>query len=243
MSRNVSSQGSAYYQLSYRIIESGEPTRLSIVELEEAIRAANERVRDVVWTGWSMFNQFSRREIAPRIIIETISGQEVEAYETNLRENPEASRDEVWRITADGRATLFRPYREDTMRDPVLARRGLTPGTWFAPRTLVREVYELATHAKEMSKAFPSAARVEFRCTWLGLKGRIIADFEPGTNWHERRCHADQRTSAAIVSVDELTADTAAVVAKLVKPVLNLFDGLDLSREWIARQVPKFRML
>lgn len=243
MSRDASSKETAYYQLSYRMVDSGGQARLSITELAEAIRVANERVRDVVWTGWSMFNQFTRPEIAPRIIIDTISGEEVEAYETNLRENSQTSRDEVWRITADGRATLFRAYREDAMIDPMFAKRGLTPGTWFSPRTLVREVYELATHAKELSKAFPSAVKVEFRCTWLGLSGRIIADFEPGTNWRERRCHADQRTSAAIVSADELTADTAAVVAKLVKPVLNLFDGLDLSREWIVREVPKFRML
>lgn len=238
-------KGPAFYQLSYRIIQSGTTTRLSVHALEEAIREAGERVRDVVWTGWSMFHQFTRPEIAPRIVLDTTTGEEIEAFETDLREHAkiETTRGEIWRITADGRATLIRPYREDTVDDARFAGRGLTPGTWFSPRTLIREVYELATHAKELAKAFPNGESVEFRCTWLGLKGRRIADFEPGIYWREHVCHAEQRTSSVTVSLDQLAADTAAVVAQIAAPVLVLFDGLELSRDWIAQQVPKFRML
>ena len=234
----------AIYQLSYRIIDGSNP-RLSVKELAEAIRVAGERVREVVWTGWSMFHQFTREEIKPKIVIDTVTGEEVEAIETDLRAHNRlaSTRDEIWRITADGRATLIRPYREDTAENPLLAQRGLTPGTWLSPRTLIRELYELATHAKELAKSFPNAEAVEFCCTWHGLKGRKIADFDPGADWHERRCHAEQRSSTLTVSLEELTADTAAVVAKLSAPVLNLFDGLDLSREWILREVPKFRTI
>lgn len=234
----------AIYQLSYRIVDASKP-RLSVKELEEAIRVAGERVREVVWTGWSMFHQFTREEIKPRIVIDTATGDEIEAIETDLREHSRlaSTRDEIWRITADGRATLIRPYREDTAEHPSWAQRGLTPGTWLSPRTLIRELYELATHAKELSKSFPNAEAVEFCCTWQGLKGRKIADFTPGAEWRERRCHAEQRTSTLTVSLEELTADTAAVVAKLSARVLNLFDGLDLSRDWILREVPNFRTI
>jgi hypothetical protein len=232
------SSAPAIYQLSYRIIDRSDP-RLSVKELEEAIRLAGERVRKVVWTGWSMFHQFTREEIKPKIVIDTATGDEVEAIETDLRENN--ARDEIWRVTADGRATLIRPFREDTADHPSLAQRGLTPGTWLSPRTLIRELYELATHAKELAKAYPNAEAVEFCCTWQGLKGRKIGDFRSGIDWRERRCHVEQRTSALTVSLEELTADTAAVVARLSARVLHLFDGLDLSREWILREVPKFR--
>lgn len=233
----------SFYQLSYRIIESGEPTGHTIKSLEESIRVAGESVRTVVWTGWSMFHQFTRAGIAPKIVIDTATGEEVMAIETDLREKTTMERTvpEVWRITADGRATLIRPYREDTATPRHVVEQGLTAGGWLSPRVLIREVYELATHAKELAKAFSNADCIEFRCTWLGLKGRKIADFIAGVDWDQRTCHVNERTSAVTVSLDELTADTAAVVARLTSPVLNLFDGLDLSREWIIRQVPRFR--
>ena len=34
------------------------------------------------------------------------------------------------------------------------------------------------THAKEFAKAYPAVLRVEFCCTWQGLKGRKIGEFE-----------------------------------------------------------------
>ena len=234
----------AIYQLSYRIVD-GSGTKLSIPELREAIRAAGERVHSVVHTGWSMFYQFTRPEIASHAVVDTGTGDEVEAIETDLREKGQTQgrHADMWRITADGRATLIRPYREDEAEDPRFTERGLMPGNWLSPRTLIRELYELATHAKELAKAYPDVHRIEFCCTWQGLKGRKIDEFQPGSNWHERRCHAEQRTATLSVPLDELAADTAGVVAKLAAPVLHLFDGLDLSREWIQREVPRFRML
>jgi hypothetical protein len=233
----------AIYQLSYRIASAGD-VALPLPELQEAIRKAGERVRDVVSTGWSMFYQFTRPEIAPQVHVDTGTGEEVEAIETDLREHGSTpgSRGQVWRITADGRATLIRQYREDTAGNPRLAERGLTPGTWLSPYTLIREVYELATHAKELAKFFPGAQRIEFCCTWQGLKGRALSEFGQDVDWHGS-CHAEQRSSSLSVSLDELSADTASVVSRLAAPVLHLFGGLDLSREWIQRQVRSFRMI
>jgi hypothetical protein len=233
------------YLLSYRIIETGGKTTHTIKSLAEAIRIAGEGVRNVVWTGWSMFHQFSRPAIAPRVVLDVTNGEEVEALETNLlgETQLEATIPDVWRITTDGRASVWRPYREDRARVPHLAAQGLTPGRFLAPRVLIRELYELVTHAKELSKAFPHASSVEFRCTWSGLKNRKIADFEPGVHWHDYTCHVDERTSTTTAPVDIVTADSASVVAALAAPVLNLFDGFELSRDWIVKEVPKFRML
>jgi hypothetical protein len=234
-----------FYQFSYRIVEGGDQTRHSIKSLQEAVRVAGEHVKDVVWTGWSMFHQFTRPAIAPRVVIDTATGEEIEAIETNLVGETllEATVPEIWRITADGRATLVRPYREDRTIVPHLTSRGLTPGKYLSPRTLIRELYELATHAKEFAKAFPHAERIEFRCSWFGLRGRKIADFNPGVDWDDRTCHVNERTVAITASVDELTADTALVVERLAAPILILFDGLELPRKWIVREVPNFRSL
>jgi hypothetical protein len=234
-----------YYLLTYRLVEVGGSTKLSINELREALRIAGEAVREVVWTGWSMFHQFTRAAIAPKVVVDTSSGHEVEALETNLLGETllEATIPDVWRVTVDGRASIWRPYREDRMRVPHLAERGLVPGTYLSPRILVRELYELATHAKEFSKAFPFAKSAEFLCSWVGLKDRKIADMDPGVDWNTYVSHVGNRTSNTSVPLDSLTADTAGVVATLSAPVLNLFDGFELSRDWIGDQVPKFRII
>jgi hypothetical protein len=234
-----------YYQLSYRIVENGDKTQHTIPSLREAVRTAGTSVKNVVWTGWSMFHQFTRPEIAPYVVIDTATDEEVEGIETSLigETKMEATMPDVWRITADGRATIFRAYREDREVIPHLAKRGLTPGKFLSPRTLIRDLYELVTHAKELAKSFPNAQRVEFRCTWIGLVGRKIADFESGIDWNDYICRTDARSSSATASIDDLAADTASVVQKLAAPVLSLFDGFEVSREWIIRETPKFRML
>lgn len=234
-----------YYQLSYRIVETGGETRHTVKTLGEAIRITGEAVRNVVWTGWSMFHQFTRASIAPRVVIDAASGKEVEAIETNLLGETilESTVPDLWRITVDGRSSIVRPYREDRMVIPHLSARGLIPGKYISPRILIRELYEFATHAKELAKAFPHASKIEFHCSWFGLEGRRIADMEPDVEWGDYVCHVNNRSSSATVTLDELAADTVSVVATLAAPVLNLFDGFEISRDWIARQVPKFRML
>lgn len=234
-----------HFQLSYRIIEIGAKTRHTATTLREAIRTAGESVRNVVWTGWSMFYQFNRAEIAPRIVMETLAGDEIEAIETSLlgETNLEATLPDYWRITVDGRASIIRAFREDRSIIPHLEKVGLVPGTWLSPRTLIRDLYEFVTHAKELAKAFQHSECLEFRCSWYGLKGRKISEFESSTIWHERKCNVAERTSALTASVDQLAADPSVVVAELAAPVLRLFDGLELTRDWIVKEIPKFRML
>jgi len=234
-----------HYQFSYRIVEHGGKTKHTADSFREALRIASEAVRSIVWTGWSMFHVFTRREIAPRILIDHGSDEEIECFEANLLEKTtlDTTVPDFWLITFDGRATIIRPYREDRVVVPHLERHGLVPGNWLSPRTLVREVYEVATHAKELAKAFEFADTVEFRCSWYGLKERQLAEFEPGVDWREGICHEATRTTAVTTSTDQLTVDTAAIVMDLAGPVLRLFDGLETTPEWINQLRPRFRML
>ena len=114
---------------------------------------------------------------------------------------------------------------------------------WLSPRTLIREVYELVTHAKELAKAFPNVESVQFKCTWYGLKDRRFADFEPGVSWHDRTCHADGRSTGGQFSVEQLTGDTTSVVVMLAAPVLVLFGGWETTDDWVDGLRPGFRAL
>ena len=233
-----------FYQFSYRIVENPARTRHSLASLAEAIRLAGESVKNVVWTGWSMFHQFTTKEIAPRVVLDEADGEEIEAFETNLLDGArfDTTVPDFWRITIDGRATLLRPYREDRNEPLHLKRRGLQPGMWLSPHTLMREVYEFVSHAKELAKAFPNADRVEFRCSWHGLKGRQIADFRPGVDWDEHTCHTNERTIQFSASTEQLTGDTASIAVELAAPVLRLF-GLELTKEWVLSELPSFRSI
>lgn len=240
----VSVEGN-HYQFSYQIIEGGGKTNHTIATLSEAIRLAGERVKDVVWTGWSMFYQFSRQEIAPHILVDDSMGEEVEVLETNLLSNTFISDTvpDFWRITADGRTTIIRPYREDRVPVPHLQESGLEPGMWLSPPTLIREVYELVTHAKELAKEFTYVESVQIQCTWHGLKNRRFADFKPGVSWHDRLCHADGRTTGGKFPIEQLTGDTTSVVVALAGPILTLFGGWETIAEWVDGLRPGFRVL
>ena len=235
----------SHYQFSYRIIESGGHTKHTVATLSEAIRSAGEAVKNVVWTGWSMFYQFTRKEIKPHILVDEKMGEGIEVIETNLlgKTYTPTTVPDFWQITLDGRATIIRPYREDRTPVPHLEERGIRPGMWLSPNTLIREVYELVTHAKELAKAFTYAESVEFQCSWFGLKDRRMADFKPGVCWDDRRCHAVSRNTGGHFAVEQITADTNSVVVSLAAPVLILFDGYETTVEWVEHLRPSFRML
>ena len=232
-----------HYQLTYRLIRPGSSPMLEGNSLLEAIRQAGEHVRDVVWTGWSMFHPFTRNEIKPRFVTDLDNGQEIDALETILlgRTFIAETVPDYWRITADGRATIIRPYREDRTAVPHLAKQDLHPGMWLSPRILAREAYELVAHAKELAKFFAAVGAVEFRCTWYGLKDRRIADFDPSIDWYDRTCRINERTTASQSSVEALTADPDSIVLALVTPVTRLFDGLEITSSELEHWRPTFR--
>jgi hypothetical protein len=234
-----------HYQFSYQIVQRFGASPFTVEQLKEAVRIAGENVRNIVWTGWSMFHQFSRREIAPRIVIDIVAGEEVEALETDLRGETyiDTTLPDVWRITGDGRAVLIRPYREDRPPSENLRRRGLLPGTWLSPHTLTREVFEFATHAKELAKAFSLAERIDFRCSWYGLKGRKIDEFAPAYWSKAYISDTAERTTTKSVELEEISADTASVVVSLAAPVLRLFGLPAITRESVLNEVPRFRTL
>ncbi len=72
----------AHYQLSYLIAhdEQSKP----IGEMRRLLEEMNNEVRDTVWTGWSMFYPFTRREIAAAIYPEQPDGTGLDLLETNL---------------------------------------------------------------------------------------------------------------------------------------------------------------
>jgi hypothetical protein len=203
--------------------------------MRRLLEEMNNEVRDTVWTGWSMFYPFTRPEIAAVVYPEQPDGTGLDLLETNLIGNGQfdTSMPDFWRIAPDGRASLVRGYREDV--------RLRNPGKWLSPTTVLRETTELVRHARAFARRFPTATAVSFRCTWLGLRGREIRDFDPSIYWHPGKiAAADRRITTGEWTVVQLNTDWSQIVADLGCPILALF-GMDYcSAEMVRGMAPKF---
>ncbi len=228
-----------HYQLSYQISTSDREA-ISEDSLRQALEEVNNEVRNTVWTGWSMFYPFTRPEIAPAFFPEQPDGTGPDVLEASLLEDRDfdTSLPDFWRVSTDGRVTLVRAYREDRQRS--VSGLGRPAGTWLSPETVVRETAELVTHSRLLARRFETASHISFRCTWMGLRERTIADFDPAIYWSPGHiAKADVRTTEG----DWTTAQLAAwpsVVADLACPVLRLFGLTYCGPEFVEGMKSRF---
>ena len=228
------------YQLSY-LISAEEEEALQVGELARILEEINVEVRATVWTGWSMFYPFTRPDIAPKLYPENVDGTGGDVLECNLLVDGEfdISLPDYWRLAPDGRVTLVRAYREDRARSATSLQR--TSGAWLSPETVVRETTELVTHARLLARYFEEPTRISFRCTWLGLRGRQFADFDPAIYWGQGHiASADRRTTEGEWPVAMMAASWSRIVSELCSPVLNLFGFTRCSAEFVKGLAPRF---
>ena len=236
-----------HYVLSYSIVHSEQgvmPKR----ELLEALAQINREVRELVWTGWSMFYPFTRAEIAPQYRTEGSDGSRDYFLETNLALDDldfDITLADFWRVSPKGWATLVRAYREDRPGgENRIIDQDRKPGTWLSPETPIRETAELVRHAYMFSKYFTSSTAIEFDCQWKGLKGRELKDFNPGVDWRPGKVsQLDIRKTSGVWPIADLVNNWPNVVAKLSCPILEMF-GFDFcSPDFVREMEKRFRKL
>ena len=71
---------------------------------------------------------------------------------------------------------------------------------------------------------------------------RIIADLDPMVHWQHRVCKNNSRNVAENFPIPGI-ASLPNLVPQVINPVLRLFDGLEVSPEWIESLLPTFRKL
>lgn len=235
--------GKNYYQMSYRILKDSTE-QLEASQLIPVLEEANRKVRELVWTGWSMFYPFSPEDIRPYFYPDITDGTESDVLETNLinAEVLTTTLPDFWRFSCNGYASLIRAYREDRhiLRD---SKTNLLPGTWISPYTLIREVSEFVRHALVISKMFDSSTSVEINISWVGLANRRIDEFDPGVDWKPRTSRADSRNVQGQWPISELVANWEEIVATLATPVCRLFNGLEVTENWVRKDSQKYREL
>ena len=227
---------SSFCQLSYAI-DRGDGEVLNVDRLIEVLREVNGEVRDLVSTGWSMFYPFTRTGGSPSFQTDEKSGQgENDFVEcAHLRDfDPTFLATDMWRVSADGTATIIRSYWEDDV--------GFTPqthlpqGTWFSPQMMVRSLAEFVRHARGMGERFNDVTGVQFICEWRGLENRILYDPLGRFSGHQR-ARQDRRFSAGMWPIGALSNVLEDIVAELGQPVIRAFtNDFVITPEWVRGQ-------
>lgn len=206
----------AHYQLSYMLTHDDQPK--TITEMRQLLSQMNLEVRDTVSYGRSMFYPFTRPEDEPRICSELPDGVGNDILEVNKLEcqGNRHSLSEFWRLAPDGRASIVRAYNEDIHIEG--------PEKFLSPKSLIRELTEFARHARAFARHFPTATTVAFQCTWLGLQGRRVQEYNPAISYYsEQTATQNRRVTSGEWSVARLNDNWEDIVAHLGCPVLSQF--------------------
>lgn len=233
----------SHVQFSYAIGRQ-DNQKLDPSRLIDVLRRINSEVEDLVRTGWSMFYPFSPQEIAPYFSTDPNAGIGDEDFiQAALLRDPRKgdgiSFPDMWRVSADGKATIIRNYWEDDLG--FSQGMGLKPGSWFSPNMLVRSLAELVRHARGFSERFDNPTTISFLCEWHGLEDRMLAD--PQAMWSLRRAltRANHRTISRTWPVSAAAGSWVDIVAELAAPIVRLFmPDYSVTSEWVTGQAPKW---
>lgn len=241
--KGPSALGLGHFQFSYAI-ERSNAQRLPTGELIEILRQVNAEVRDLVATSWSMFHIFTRSGIDPQFVEDSASGQgENDFVEcAHLRDpEPRFGAADMWRVSADGMATIIRDYLED--REGLNRSLNRNPGTWLSPNWQIRALAEIVRHARGMAERFEAATTVSFRCEWYGLAGRKL--YDPEANWLDHRKgreggSSEHRVVSGTWPVGTLSSGWDEVVVQLFAPVMRIFaPDFVITASWVRSEVER----
>ena len=214
-----------HYQFSY-LISNENDDFIHEDSLKRELEELTSKIHHPDFT-WRMFDPLSQYpDNVAKFVPENSDGSGRDVIEVNLTTDPSfaTSLPDFWRVTPDGRATLIRAYREDRQYNAVRTGRGA--GTWLSPKLFTLEIAELVAHARLFAHHFNSASSVLFICTWTGLEDRMLDDFQPDyyLTRYNYRSRSNQRITQSKCTLSELTTDWKAIVIRLGRPVLRLFD-------------------
>jgi hypothetical protein len=228
-----------YFQLSYEFVLARNE-KIAAPEMLDVLQRANSEMRDLVWTGWSMFYPFRRPEIEPYFEPDAYPNQgSTEVLETNLlvERNLTSTLPDFWRVSNDGKATIIRAYRED--REGYPRPPGESVRLFFA----AREIAEIVRHARAMAPHFKSIRSIRFRFEWHGLKDRQLRDPESDPSV-KRVAKANRVVAEVEATPEDLTNAWPHVVAIAIGKLARAFDAsLNPGADYVRRIAPTFRSM
>jgi transcriptional regulator with XRE-family HTH domain len=187
-------------------------------------------------SGWTPFWVPTREELRPVFLdnlIECWLGRPDVGRVFN-----DSAHSDFWRVSRDGRAYLQRGYQEDGP--------DLEAGTFFDLTLPIWRTSEVLIHTGWLARSLGAVSSDEIRFSgrYTGLEGRELVSWAKrlAVPLDERR---RSRTSKVDLSIATTLGDIEdrleAVVAEVLAPLYERFDGYELSPALVARQVAELR--
>jgi hypothetical protein len=227
---------------AFRLLNgNGElPAALSLQKLTHSLREASNVADAAVDQGWTFFLQAGRENHKPKV---RLFG-EVEGYEAVMvaSNGGYTTVPALWCASIDGSGFEVRLHREDsqwvTSAVNDQSSRKWVPGASLAPRMQAALMLQFVIFVRALASHFPDAERIELAADYIGLSGRKIDDPNPSIHYSvERKSVTDQRRVKLKMSVEALAGDDGAAeaAAELLAPIFRLFDGWQITPEFVSR--------
>lgn len=216
----------------------GRVSPIKLSTLKSAIREASNAV-DAESPGHTTFDLSHSGANSPKVIVDgQVEGYEVVAIDEN---GSYSFAPAFWNVLADGVGVEIRTYHEDSdwVKGAVQQRssRAWVPGHHLSPKFQAIRVYESVSFVRHLSRAFPDAVSVRFAADYQGLADRTLRNTRAGSGF-EHKSSSSGRRFAIETTIDRLAGDGATeVVALLLNPILRLFDGSEISSDFVRRAV------
>lgn len=233
---------------AFRLFDSrGRPVEpLPLCHLDEARRKAYSIADDKGDRGRAYFGQPAGGSQRLNVVM----SDGVRGYEAvmTMEDGVYALAPRVWRLSGDGRGVEVYTYQEDSryMANAVTRRRPMrpwVPGERLSARMQAADAYQFVLFVRAFGPYFRGAVRVELAADYRGLTPRIVDEPEPGMyDGRHRSASADRIPVSVWLSLEALVGDGAAEAAsRLIAPVIRLFDGWEVSGNFVRRALGGLR--
>jgi hypothetical protein len=229
--------------LGFQFFQSnGDPVpAIQLSSLREGIREASNAA-DTECPGQWTFDISHRGPIGPSVVL--VAG--TDGYEVAAIYSEDGSylmAPSLWRALISGTGAEIRPYHEDTdwVRGAVEERssRNWPIGARLSPRFQAVRIYQFVAVVRNLAQIFPEAVQVKLTADYNGLAGRTIEDAKAGIYYSiARKSSTDSRQIDIDATVESLLGPGAAdAAALLLNPMLRLFDGHEVSADFVRKSV------
>jgi transcriptional regulator with XRE-family HTH domain len=223
-----------WYRFDYAL--EGDLRNPELPELEKLMKKAVIR-----HTGWPMFVTMTRPEFVPREVDGVIECWVKPGSDEVERLTADAAHCDFWRAAPSARMFLMRGYQEDSLE-------AVPPGKIFDTTLPIWRLGEALLHAANLAALLrandTTEVTVHFRALYTGLTGRTLRSLQTGvghTLFDAQPAKSDEAMLEAVVPVAKINAALADVVYPLVASLYERFGVAQLSRDFVASEIGRFR--
>jgi transcriptional regulator with XRE-family HTH domain len=224
-----SRQPHGFSEQAYAIEGLGQPPGLS--------KLRNVLANGPHTSGWPPFWVSTREDLKPTPYDGLVECWLGKPHTDRVFNDPAHS--DFWQVSREGSAYLHRGYQEDGP--------DLEPGTIFDLTLPIWRTAEVLLHAAWLARQLgaSSDSKIRFAARYTGLAGReLISWAKPllriGLD-DRRRSRSLSADLAGVTTVQDIHSKLETVVAELVIPLYERFEGFEPPAELIAGQIAELR--